>query len=158
MPLSRRQWPRSDHSLWPTRYYARPVPRSSRSSTPAVTVLGPGELKNKSLSSGKIQLRASFELFGSSCRKVKNRVIDRHIWFSLFDNDFLLVRIALAPGFDGKWNEYARYFFVIADIGFNFHLGSLLDPLGYDADLEEIIRIQVNKIYIAVLAHDFQFI
>ena len=61
--------------------------------------------------------------------KLKYGVIDRDVGFGFFDDDFLFVGRAFAPGFDREREENAVDFFVIAEIGFDFDLRALLDAL-----------------------------
>jgi hypothetical protein len=87
---------------------------------------------------------------------MKDRVIDRHIRFRLFNDDLLFIWIALAPGLQGKRNENTGDFFVITDVRLYFCLCTLHHSLRDHTNLEKMIRIEVNKIHVPILAHHLE--
>src|SRR5438270_6681329 len=89
---------------------------------------------------------------------MKDSVVDRHVSFGLLNNDFLFVRIAFASGLNRKRNKDAADFFVIANIRLDFLLRAMPDPLRQNPDFEEMVRIEINEIYIPIFASDFNFV
>ena len=86
---------------------------------------------------------------------MKDGVINRDVSLRFIDDSFLFVRITLTAGFDRERNKYAINFLVITEIGLDFHLGALFNPLCQNPDLKKMIRIEVNEIYIPIFAYDF---
>ena len=71
---------------------------------------------------------------------------------------FCLSADPLGPVSIEKGKKYAGDFFVIAEIGFDFDLRALLGPLGQDANLEEVIGIEIDVAHVAVLADDLELV
>ena len=65
---------------------------------------------------------------------MENRIVNRQIGLGFFDDNFLFVRVALAPGFD-RGRKHAGGLFIISEISFNFLLCTVFDPLRQNSDL-----------------------
>ena len=89
---------------------------------------------------------------------MKHRVVDRNVRFRFVEDDLLFVGRAFATGLDRERQKNAVDFLVIAQIGFDFDLCAVFHSLRQNPDLEEMIRIEINKTHVAVLAHDLQLV
>src|SRR5207302_8681707 len=85
------------------------------------------------------------QLFGSSGWKMKPRFIDRHIGLGFINNDLLLIRVALSTRLNRGRNKNAADFFVVASIGLDLLMCSVLGPLRQNANLQKMIRLVLNK-------------
>src|SRR5207247_7880050 len=83
------------------------------------------------------------ELFRS--RKMKFRVIYRHIGFDFIDNNSLFVRRSLASRVDLRRNEYAARFFVVPQICLHLFVRAVSHALRQNANIKEMIGIQIHK-------------
>ncbi|MBK8069875.1 MAG: hypothetical protein IPK27_20345 [Rhodanobacteraceae bacterium] len=91
-------------------------------------------------------------------RAPEQRVVDVDIDLGLFDRDLLPATTALRAGFHRERQVDAANLLVVAEFG--FHLG--LDPtalaLVHHQDLEEVVRIQITVLHVAVLQADLQLV
>src|SRR5215217_2552293 len=89
---------------------------------------------------------------------MKNRVVYRHVGFHLVDDDALLVCRALRSLLNRRRNKHASRFFIVAQIFLHFFVRSVSRALAQHADLQEMVRIEIDETHISILPDYFYLV
>jgi hypothetical protein len=91
-------------------------------------------------------------------REHEHRVLDRHVRFDLLDRRLLAIAVGLAFAGDREREIHAVDLFVVAVVLDGFHLRAAHRALRHPADLEPVIRIEVEILDVAVLARHLELV